>query len=227
MKKWICSLVFGWVVFSASADMLVFTNINKAIPDNSEFGVQDTQGITGYEPIITSIEVYLKISATVSDFAYNGDFYATLQHDSGFSVLLNRTGRTTGDALGYGDNGFDLIFSLVGDDIHSYQVGPYTLDGDDRLIGTWSADGRNIDPDVVVGTDPRSARLDAFDGLNPNGDWTLFVADMGANGNGIIEEWGLNIATVPEPATFSMMIFSTLILLFSRSIQRRYGFIER
>ncbi len=222
MKKPIkyLGLVFVSLVVSASAEMLVFSDINKAIPDNSEFGVQDTQVVVGYGPIITSVEVYLKLSAAESDWVYNGDYYVSLQHDSGFSILLNRTGRTATHSLGYGDNGFDITFSPGGNDVHNYQTFSYTLDSGDRLSGTWGADGRNTDPNLVLDTDPRSALLDSFTGLNPNGNWTLFVADLSQNGNGVIEEWGLNIAAVPEPATLSLLFAGTLCAWFFRRVQQ-------
>lgn len=213
-------LVLAATAISASADMSVFANIDKAIPDNSGFGVQDTQSISGYGPAIESVSVYLKLDAAAGDFAYNGDYYVSLQHDSGFSVLLNRTGRTAGNSFGYGDNGFVATFSFGSNDVHNYQSSSYALDSEDRLTGTWGADGRNIDPDLVVDTDSRSALLDSFNGLDPNGDWTLFVADMSQNGNGSIDEWGLDISTIPEPSSLVMAGVAFGLGLF---IRRRFS----
>lgn len=218
--KWLL-LIFASIVLSANAEMIVFTNINQIIPDNTASGVQDTQEISGLEPFIMSVSVYFSLSAPGGDFAYNGDYYVSLQHDTGFSILLNRTGRTSLNSLGYGDNGFDILFAPGGDDIHSYQSFTYSLDAEDRLTGTWDADGRNVDPDFVLDTDARTAQLDSFYGLNPNGNWTLFVADMAQNGIAQVDEWGLDIAAVPEPAT-APVLFIGYFLAWSFYRVKRY-----
>lgn len=147
----------------------------------------------------------------------------------GFSIFIDtnappirfyRTGRTATHSLGYGDNGFDITFSPGGNDVHNYQTFSYTLDSEDRLSGTWGADGRNTDPDLVLDTDSRSALLDSFTGLNPNGNWTLFVADLSQNGKGVIEEWGLDIAAVPEPASLSLVFAGFLCAWVFRRVHQ-------
>lgn len=57
-------------------------NVNTAIPDNNETGLQDTQTLSGFGNVIQSLDVRLTFTAAALDFAYNGDFYVTLQHDS-------------------------------------------------------------------------------------------------------------------------------------------------
>jgi hypothetical protein len=140
----------------------------------------------------------------------------TLQHDSGFAVLLNRVGRTSGQPLGYGNNGFDITFSLAGNDLHLYQNYTPSYDGSGRLIGDWGADARNVDPSNVLDTDLRTAGLDSFNGVNPNGNWTLFVADLNLNGNARLEQWALNITVIPEPATLGLLVLGMLFLLRRR-----------
>jgi len=117
----------------ACADWVNFS-VNQAVPDNDEIGLADTQTLTGFGNYIQSIEVRLKLTAQESDLAFNGDFYVTLQHESGLAVLLNRAGRT--------------------------------------------------------------ATLSSFEILNGNDSWTIFVADLNANGNAVFESWGLNITTI-------------------------------
>ncbi|HBA85553.1 MAG TPA: PEP-CTERM sorting domain-containing protein [Verrucomicrobia bacterium] len=212
------SLCFIFLSVSVSqADWVAFTNLNLAIPDNDEMGVQNTQSLNGYLNAIDTIEVSLRLSAAPADLAYNGDFYITLQHDSGFSVLLNRVGRTAGESLGYDNNGFDITFSLAASDLHLYQTFSPSYDGNGRLIGNWGADGRNVDPATVLDTDARTAGLDSFSGVNPNGNWTLFVADLNLNGNAQLDQWGLNITVIPEPATFGLLMLGCLLLLRRRS----------
>ena len=115
-------------------------------------------------------------------------------------MLLNRVGRTNDDTLGYDTNGFDVSFVLGGNDIHRYRDFAYSYNQDDALSGTWGADARNVDPDAVLDSDARSRDLDQFTGINPNGNWTLFAADLSQFGTARLESWGLDIVVVPEPA---------------------------
>ena len=190
-------------------------NVNTAIPDHDEMGVQDTHALSGFSGPVATLEVRLRF--TGDPLAYNGDLFVTLQSDNGgYAVLLNRVGRITTDPLGYADNGFDITFALGGDDIHLYQGFTPTYDGSGRLTGTWGADARNVDPDSVLDTDDRTADLDQFAGVNPNGNWTLFVADLNLNGTATLDSWGLNVTIVPEPATLGLLALGGLGLLLVR-----------
>src|SRR5262245_14410658 len=85
------------------------------------------------------------------------DLYAYLQHDSGFSVLLNQPGRDNSHPGGYGDNGFSIVLDeLAANDVHTYRAnlgGPFPLTS--PLGGTWKPDGRKTDPANVGTGDPR------------------------------------------------------------------------
>ena len=126
------------------------------------------------------------ISLTISG-DFNGDLYVQLTHGSGFSVLLNRVGRTSLNEFGYGDSGMDITLSddAAAGDVHVYRT---TLFGNENtpvagmLTGVWAPDARITDPDVVLNTDSRSATLSSFNGLDPNGTWTLFIADASGGG---------------------------------------------
>lgn len=206
MISWVAGLSLFWCAWSASGSWAYF-DVNRAVPDNDPTGLQNTQTLSGFNPKIDYIEAYLKLSG--SPDAFSGDYYVTLiGPNGGFSVLLNRAGRTLSAPLGYGDNGFDITFSVGAPDTHLYQNNSPVFDGQFRLTGTWDADGRNVDPDLVLDTDSRTAGLDVFSGLNPNGNWTLFIADMNQNGTVMLDSWGLNINTiVPEPASAMMLVF--------------------
>ena len=185
----------------------VFDNLNKAIPDGQAIGVSDTEHLTFADPDFASI-TDLKVTLTISG-GYNGDFYAYLVHDGGFSVLLNRVGRTDSSSAGYSDAGMDVTFSVSGYDIHDYQSVSVPLNGD-PLIGTWGADGRNVNPASVLDTDAQTSLLGAFNGTNPNGDWTLFLADLDFGDQGTLQKWGVIITAVTEPSTWTLMALGGL-----------------
>jgi hypothetical protein len=48
----------------------------------------------------------------------------------------------------------------------------------------------------------------AYDGLNPNGTWTLFLANEASGGDpSMLVSWSLSIDAVPEPTNIALGIF--------------------
>ncbi len=174
-------------------------SVNQSVPDNDFSGLQNTQSVSGYAEVIESISVRLHLSG--DPLAFGGDLFVSLQSDNGgYAVLLNRAGRTEADPFGYDNNGFDVRFELGGADIHRYRDFDFTYNPEGALLGTWGADARHVDPDLVLDSDARTRDLDQFTGINPNGNWTLFAADLSQFGTSRLESWGLDIVVVPEPA---------------------------
>jgi hypothetical protein len=215
-KKLIAMGLGAALAATAALGELISWDVNALIPDNDPMGLQDTQELSGFLGAIDSLEVWLKISAATNNLAWNGDLFVSLQHDSGYAVLLNRAGRTESAPLGYGDNGFDLTFTIGALDIHTYQSQSPVFDLDGRLTGAWGVDGRNVDPDSVLDTSPRTDMLESFVGLNPNGNWTLFVADLNQNGAMQLDSWGLDVTPIPEPGTLGLLALGALALLRRR-----------
>ena len=210
----------------AFASLFVF-NPNLAIPDNSILGVANTQTISVPAGFITNVKVSLNIVGTPSaPNAFNGDFYAYLQHSSGFSVLLDRAGRTASNQFGYGDSGFNVVFddAALNGDIHSYRDLVNPAGG--VLTGAWQPDGRLTNPNSVLSTDPRTALLSSFNGLDPNGLWTLFVADVSPISTGTLKSWTLDltVAPIPEPGTisFGILLLSVCAITSGRSRKRHH-----
>jgi subtilisin-like proprotein convertase family protein len=194
------------------------TSVGQAVPDGNPAGLSSTIVVSGMPGATLDVNVSLEFSG-----GYNGDLYAFLSCGSGFAVLLNRVGKTASDPFGYGDAGMNVTLNdqaSQSTDIHLYQTVPgYSITG-----GTeWRPDGRNIDPLTVVGTDGRTALLSSFNGLNPNGEWTLFVADMAGGEISTWVSWGLNISSTPEPAygALALGLFGCLFLAARRKILRR------
>lgn len=152
------------------------------IPDGSLSGWSDNRNLSGLNGTIQTISVKLDLNTT-----WNGDLYAYLTHGSGHTVLLNRVG-TPGAANGYNDDGFAVTFSdSVVNNIHNYQSFVHSFNGNGQVIGTWQPDGVGF----AAGN---------FIGLDPNGSWTLFIADYSGGDVATVTSWGLdlNIVAVPE-----------------------------
>jgi len=213
-------------VVGANAQILAtnsyFQAVNTDILDDNPNGIFSTINVSGLYGSIAGISVTLDVAG-----GYNGDLYGFLVNSNGgtFAVLLNRVGVQSGDAFGYGDAGFHVTFAdTATNDIHFYQNVSYTLDADGALTGTWAADGRNIDPGTnaaVLGSTVRTALLDSFWGTNPNGEWTLFLADFSGGYQSTWQDWQLDIVTVPEPAVGRLLVAFGLLAAIGWKWRRR------
>jgi subtilisin-like proprotein convertase family protein len=163
------------------------------IPDGSFTGWSDTHNLAGAPSSITDVSVSLNLSG-----GWNGDLYAYLVHSSGFAVLLNRVGRETGNTPGYGNAGMNVVLNDAASvNIHSYG-------GLSVPTGNYVPDGRNINPvssPATFSSTSPTALLGSFNGLNANGNWTLFIADVSGGDVSTVTSWGLDIASVPEPGS--------------------------
>ena len=148
---------------------------------------------------LTDLSITLDIGSADGSTAWNSDLYVQLSSPSGaLAVLINRTGLTPLNGDGYGDAGFNVtINDGAANDIHLYQTVGYTLNGSGQLTGTWQSDGR---ADALG--DTRGSALAGLLGTNPNGAWTLLVADLGSGNLAKLNGWSIDGVgtTVPEPA---------------------------
>ena len=70
---------------------------------------------------------------------------------------------------------------------------------------------------VSLDTSPRSALLAPLGQMDPNGQWTLFVADMEAGGTGTLKGWEVQaVASVPEPAGVLLIGLGLLAMVVYR-----------
>jgi subtilisin-like proprotein convertase family protein len=221
----VAGIFIGFWAVVASAQTTTNYNFtfapNRTVPDGNTSGVALTTNLTGMVGIITNLTLSLNISG-----GYNGDLYAYIRGpNGGFAILLNRPGVGNGDAFGYGDTGFNITFddSSSFNNLHFYQDFSYSLNGSNALNGTWSSDGRAIDPlsnPSVFSTNVPSAFLDSFDGTDPNGTWTLFLADLSNGGESTVAGWSLDITTVPEPSTCSLLGIGFALFLARKRMNR-------
>jgi subtilisin-like proprotein convertase family protein len=222
MKTMKLALVAGTAaalfLFNEAGAQTSFTNtLNQDIPDGNPVPLTSSITVSGLAYNLASISVNLDITG-----GFNGNLYAyLLGPNGGITVLLNRVGVSgaNNNNFGYSDAGFNITLSDGSPDIHFYQSGSYTLSGG-QLTDTWSPDGRNIAPNSTANAFDTVSTLNAFsvfDNINPNGQWTLNIADL-VNGGGqsVFVNWSLTIVTVPEPQTWALMIGGAGALLALR-----------
>ena len=182
------------------------------IPDGSAVGSSATVNASGLDRYTTDVTVTLNIAG-----GYNGDLYAYLSHGGVLVPLLTRVGTTSSDAFGYGTAGMTVNLADSYTDIHTVQS--------PTLNGFYSPDGRALNPATSLpttypggGGDSRMT-FGAYheNGVNPNGTWTLFLADMSSGAQSQVVSWSLDIGSsaVPEPANVALGIFAGVFLVVS------------
>lgn len=205
------SAVMVWAgVATAQTTTTNFTfNVNRQVPDGSASGLALSTNLSGISGTIANVTVGLDISG-----GYNGDLYAYLAGPTGgFAVLLNRVGTTNGNSFGYSDSGFNITLDDSGgnNNVHYYENFVLPVGA---LTGTWASDGENVDPNSgLTGTSPSMATLASLDGTDPNGTWTLFIADLSGGGQSTLLNWTLNITAVPEPQMWVMGMLGAALLI--------------
>jgi subtilisin-like proprotein convertase family protein len=180
--------------------------VGSNIPDDSSLGIQDTRTVADPNGPLDNVQVSLQLTPVGPDGGWIGDLYAYLRHTDAFgthtSILLNRIGRTSLNSAGLSDGpAIDITLTAGGPDIHAL-TSPLGA----SLTGQFGADGRAIDPNVVLDTTPRTAGLAVFSGAIPNGDWTLFVADLSGGSQYRLDSWELDLTShppVPEPQAWA------------------------
>lgn len=220
MKRLLLPLLAFLTAASADAAVtIVQSSISSSlIPDYDFSGYTDsltvTAGSGGIPPLqeiyhITNVTVNLVFSD-----GWNGDLYVYLVHNSTMAVLLNRVGREADAEDGSSSMGINITLddnALLNVHTQAPEEGSYT--------GTYSSDGRLVDPDEVTGADERTATLSDFMGDSPVGEWTLFVADVGFGNQSRIESWSMTITAIPEPASPLVLVAFTSLA----ALRRRRG----
>ena len=190
----------AWGLTASAQTFTTTTNftVEAMVPDADASGLASVQTVSTPITNLTGLRVALKVSGT-----WNGDLYCFLAHGTNHSVLLNRLGRVDANSLGYNDAGLDLIFDdgATNGDIHVYRL---QLSGSQGTpipgpLTAWAPDARVTSPTNVLDTDARSAFLGSFNGVDPNGEWVLFVADMEAGDIHFLDSWALEITGDTAP----------------------------
>jgi len=175
------------------------------VPDGDGSGLLDVRAVAGQPLAIGELSVSLHLAGSGLGGMINGDLFATLSYErtpgvvEAYAVLLNRPGLSVAQPDGYLDNGLSVTFRVGAPDIHVYGG-----NGGGGLVGgDWGADGRAVDPLLALDTVPRTAGLEGFQGMNPNGTWSLFVADVMPGGRAQLVSWSLGFTAVPEPEWYA------------------------
>jgi subtilisin-like proprotein convertase family protein len=177
------------------------TSLNQTIYDANPSGITSSLVVSGAGSSLSAITVTLNIAG-----GYNGDLYGYLSYNGTLVTLLNRVGTGSGSAIqntfGFSTAGFSNVTlddAATGGNIHNVQ-NPGSLP-----TVSYTADGGS---------------LASFNGMDPNGTWTLFFADLSAGNTSTLNGWSLDVTAVPEPVNVALAIFG--VGLIGMAARRTY-----
>jgi hypothetical protein len=189
MKTILAATMAALLLFGASARAGIFTdNANTAIPVGDPIGLSTTISVSGLQTYTAGVTLSLDISG-----GNNGDLYGYLSYDGVIVTLINRPGVSGSDPLGYAGSGFNITLS----DGSYPNINTTSETAGSQVTGTYNPSG--------------SVAFASLDGLNPNGTWTLFLAnESSGGGSSTLVSWDLAINAVPEPTNVALAVFGVL-----------------
>ena len=182
-----CPIVAG-VCQGSAATTFTSTDVPKTIP-TTVATVTSTLSVAGADPYLYDVNIKTFITHT-----FNGDLQMTLKSPAGTIVTL-----TSGNA-GSVDNVFNG--TVWDDDADPGSQVPYTTPLATSNLVTDTAYTNLVVKPTLAPEEP----LGAFIGQNPNGVWTLTIADTASGDGGSLANWSLALTTLaaaPAPATVS------------------------
>jgi subtilisin-like proprotein convertase family protein len=209
MKTKILAVLAATILLAAGASASIVTfdsttqnggnPINMGVPDGNPVGIVSTinVNISSWADSMNSLTMTLNISG-----GNNGDLYAYLSYGGQIVTLLNRPGVTGVNPVGYTDPGLNVTLT----------------DGNPGNINTYGSSSYTTSGGQVTGTYNPAAGSTAFatsyNGMNPNGNWTLFVADMSGGDINFsqLDSWSLTFNAVPEPVNVALGVFAAALL---------------
>lgn len=181
--------------------------VNSAILDGNTAGMFNSMNLSGAGMANSLVSVTVTVNVSGGNI---GDLYAYLSYNGVLVPLINRIGLSSGNQFGSTGAGLNnvTLSDIASQNIHQAGNGP--------LSNSYRADGENIDPlssaasfNSAGGTITLNG---AFGGMNPNGSWGLYFADVVAGGgNETLVGWSLDITSVPEPITIALPIFGVAL----------------
>ena len=201
-----CGLALGLSTASASIITIGSGTLNTTVPDGNAAGIISTinVNVSSWANSMNSLTLTLNITG-----GNDGDLYAYLRYNGTTVVLLNRPGLAGDPAgIGYTTPGYNNV----------------TLSG-----GSYANINTTQNP-VTGGTYNPSAGSTAFasyNGVNPNGNWTLFISDLSGGDVSFsqLESWSLTFNAVPEPVNVALGVFGA-VLLGVAGLRRARGYFK-
>jgi len=148
----------------------------------------NTMTVSGMDPGLANLTVNLDISGGM-----NNGLYGYLIAPNGVAVMLiNQPGYAVD---GFGATGSGMNISLVSSGGGNGNIQSETSGS--ALSGTYNS----------------AASFTSWNGIDPNGTWTLYFSDtIAGGGNATLNGWSLDMTSVPEPVNVALGMFAVFAL---------------
>lgn len=211
MKKVLIISALTVVTGSAMAATFNVTGgAGGAIPDNDTTGISTTGAFSGLAGSITGLT---SVTVTGLTHTWVGDVRGYLTYGSAKFTLFQHPGTGTfghSDDLQAGDYTFDVVSTNT---IESWAAANVNIPA-----GTYRAAHQSDESAVVPGTNSVLSDGNVFNGMDPNGTWTLTFVDRASGDLGSFTGWSAagTYDAVPEPASMLALGAGALALVRRR-----------
>ena len=161
---------------SAITDV-VFGPLSLSIPDSNPTGSTNVQNVSGLGGNIVDLDVDVAIN-----HSWFGDLIVQVEHLGTIVTIVDRPGVPVLSTVGCPANNPDIVLD---DEGTGGNVEDLCSAANDSTLPVPPS------PPNYVPNNP----LSAFDGLSPNGDWTITVSDNAGIDTGTLIRWSLHIST--------------------------------
>lgn len=195
------ALIGGAFLHDGPAYSQVFINNDTLlIPGAGTFGpasiYPSTINVTGVQGVVSD----LNVSVTNITHTFSDDLDILLVAPNGLNVML-MAGAGGSTMLTDADFTFDdQAAEMMPNTLPPIMSGTYKPSNYEPLQGM----------PLPAPQGPYGSLLSAFDGMNPNGIWKLYVADDGSGDSGSLKGWSLQFNTIPAPGALGFFVLSCL-----------------
>lgn len=202
------ALMGGALLHGETAYGQVFSNKDTLlIPGAGTFGQASIYpsiiNVSGAQGVVSD----LNVSVTNITHTFSDDLDILLVAPNGLNVML---------MAGAGGSTFLMDADFTFDD-QAAEMMPNTLPP--IVSGTYKPS--NYEPlqgmPLPAPQGPYGSLLSAFNGMDPNGQWKLYVADDGSGDSGSMQGWSLQFNVIPAPGALGLFAISFI----GRSRRRR------
>jgi subtilisin-like proprotein convertase family protein len=213
----------------ASAALLTVNSDDLDQTDDPDIGVPAPFPDNGYDGTLSSMEQFLLDVSTEDDEIVSvemslwlahgavGEVFAKLESPQGTRIaVINRPGggEESGDSTGATGNNSN--FGPADDPVELLFYDSASVSAEQIGVGLGGDEVVGVDGSAVTDYAPApdgsadTGGFAAYVGEDPNGSWTLYLADtaitlMGGGQGGMLHRWELRIETIPEPATLALL----------------------